>query len=72
MSTREGTLGVPSPGSVVVSNVPVVASLEARLTVLRRRRRRHKRLKQVVAISPVIIGMCLVFLAAFGGFAGFR
>lgn len=71
MSNREGTLGVPSPAPVVVSNMPVVASLEARLTVLRRRRR-QKRLKQVVAISPVIIGMWLVLLAAFGGIAGFR
>ncbi|MEP6752719.1 MAG: hypothetical protein ABI959_08235 [Candidatus Dormiibacterota bacterium] len=71
MSNREGTLGVPSPAPVVVSNMPVVASLEARLTVLRRRRR-QQRLKQVVAISPVIIGMWLVLLAAFGGIAGFR
>jgi hypothetical protein len=55
----------------VLSKVQMLPSLEARLIVIRRRRR-HRYLKQVARVSPVVLGTSLVLLAAFGGIAGFR
>ena len=49
----------------------MLPSLEARLVVIRRRRR-NRYLKQVAMFSPVFLGSSLVLLAAFGGIAGFR
>ncbi|HEY8797177.1 MAG TPA: hypothetical protein VIO85_04870 [Candidatus Dormibacteraeota bacterium] len=55
----------------MLSKAGMVPSLEARLVVIRRRRR-HRNLKQLAMASPVVIGSSLVLLAAFGGIAGFR
>jgi hypothetical protein len=49
----------------------MMPSLEARLIVIRRRRR-HRYLKQIAMASPVVLGTTLVLLATFGGIAGSR
>jgi hypothetical protein len=46
-------------------------SLESRLGLLRRRRRLAF-LKRVAAMGPVIVGMSLLLLVAFGGMASAR
>jgi hypothetical protein len=46
-------------------------SLESRLGLLRRRRRLTF-LKRLVAMGPVLVGMSLLLLAAFGGMASLR
>ncbi|HEY8952599.1 MAG TPA: hypothetical protein VIP78_08585 [Candidatus Dormibacteraeota bacterium] len=46
-------------------------TLESRLGLLRRRRRLSF-LKQLAAMGPLLLGMSLLLLAAFGGIASFR
>jgi hypothetical protein len=55
----------------VLTKVQMMPSLEARLIVIRRRRR-HGYLKQIAMASPVVLGTTFLLLAAFGGIAGFR
>ena len=55
----------------MLSRVRMLPSLEARLVVIRRRRR-NIYLKKMAMFSPVFLGSLLVLLAAFGGIAGFR
>ena len=55
----------------VLSKVQTLPSLEARLMVIRRRRRRGH-LKQAAMVSPAVIGVTLMLLLAFGAIAGFR
>jgi hypothetical protein len=55
----------------VLTKVRMLPSLEARLIVIRRRRR-HRYFKQLAMLSPAILGTCFVLLAVFGGIAGFR
>jgi hypothetical protein len=55
----------------VLTKVQMMPSLEARLIVIRRRRR-HRYLKQIAMASPVVLGTTLVLLATFGGIASFR
>jgi hypothetical protein len=49
----------------------MLPSLEARLVVIRRRRRNIS-LKKLARFSPVFLGSFLVLLAAYGGIVGFR
>lgn len=55
----------------MLSRVRMLPSLEARLVVIRRRRR-NIYLKKMAMFSPLFLGSLLVLLAAFGGIAGFR
>jgi hypothetical protein len=55
----------------MLSKVQMLPTLEARLIVIRRRRR-NTYLKKVAMFSPMFLGSSLVLLAAFGGIAGFR
>ncbi len=55
----------------MVTKVQMMPSLEARLIVIRRRRR-HRYLKQIAMVSSAVFAMSLVLLAALGGIAGFR
>jgi hypothetical protein len=55
----------------MVTKVQMMPSLEARLIVIRRRRR-HRYVKQIAMASSAVLGMSFVLLAAFGGIAGFR
>ncbi|HVC77172.1 MAG TPA: hypothetical protein VND96_11740 [Candidatus Micrarchaeaceae archaeon] len=51
--------------------VQTLPSLEARLIVIRRRRRRGY-LKQAARVSPAVIGASIVLLVAFGAIVGLR
>ena len=56
---------------IMLSKLQTLPNLEARLTVIRRRRRR-RHLKQLAMASPLVLGTTYVLLAGFGGIAGVR
>jgi hypothetical protein len=53
------------------ANLPSL-SLESRLGLLRRRRRRASRKRFLASTGPVLVGMSLLLLVAFGGMASLR